>query len=154
MKISCCMDETINHYEIKLVVHPRNKNLVKQLAHQMERRLGEIQVLDDYRNVYPITLFGVYYFEIVDHKIYAYTEKEVYHVKKMQLSVLKERLKKYGFYQINVRTLVNAKHIFNYQKQVGCRRKIELDNGEFLIVTRHFYKEFDQCIEKEFNEKE
>ena len=64
---------------------------------------------------------------------------------------MKEKLTDYGFYQINVRTLVNVKHVVHYKKQVGCRRQMILDNGDILISSRHFKEEFDMMMESRSN---
>lgn len=146
MKITYCMNSKMNHHEMKLVVHPRNKKLAKLLASQFRETLGEIEVYDDCRNKYPIAILGIYYFEMVDHKIFAYTESEVYRLHCMTLASLKEDLKHFGFYQINVRTLVNVKHIQQYHKQKGCRRRMILDNGDVLVSSRHYRQEFDEMM--------
>lgn len=155
MRITYNLDEKMNHHEIRLGVHPRNERVIRLLAKQFRESLGEIEVYDDCRNVYTISMLAIYYFELVDHKIYAYTEREVFRVGQIKMSALKEKVKKFGFYQINVRTLVNFQHILTYQKQVGCRRRLVLDNKEVLISTRQFYKEFDLMIEdrQKFKEK-
>lgn len=147
MKITYYENKKMNHYEMGLVMHPKNKKLAKLLMKQFQDILGEIEVYDEYRNKYPLTLLEVYYFEMVDHKIFVYTEKEVYRLYYTTMAVLKEKLAPYGFYQINVRTLVNVKHITYYKKQVGCRRQIILDNGDILISSRHFKEEFDTMMQ-------
>ena len=147
MRISYLEDSHMNHYEIKLVTHPKNKKIVKLLASQFTESLGEIELYDDYRNKYPIPILSIYYFEIVDHKIFAYTENEVYRLRCMTLAKLYEQMIPFGFYQINVRTLVNIKHIQQYKKQIGCKRRLVMDNGDVLMSSRRFYKAFDKMIE-------
>lgn len=151
MKITYSENAEMNHYEMKLMMHPKNKKLAKLLVKQFQDILGEIEVYDEYRNKYPITLLEVYYFEMVDHKIFVYTEKEVYRLYYISMGALKEKLTDYGFYQINVRTLVNVKHVVHYKKQVGCRRQMILDNGDILISSRHFKEEFDMMMESRSN---
>lgn len=146
MKITYSMNPLMNHHEMKLTFHPKNKKLAKLLASQFKETLGEIEVYDDCRNKYPIAILGIYYFEMIDHKIFVYTENEVYRLPCISLASLKKNLKSFGFYQINVRTLVNVKHIKQYHKQKGCRRKITLDNGDVLISSRHYRQEFDEMM--------
>ena len=62
------------------------------------------------------------------------------------IASLHERVSSYGFYRINVRTLVNVKHVRSYHIKVGSRRKIILDNGDLLVSTRRFKPEFDKMI--------
>ena len=63
---------------MQLVVHQKNRRLAKLLAKQFKETLGEIEVLDEYRNKYPLSLLAVYYVEMVDHKMFVYTENEVF----------------------------------------------------------------------------
>lgn len=147
MKISYYEDPKMNHYEIKLVTHPKNVRLAKLLANQFTEKLGEIEVYDDCRNIYPLPILSIYYFEIIDHKIFAYTQKDVYRLRCMTMAKLHEEMKEFGFYQINVRTLVNIKYVGQYKKQIGCRRRLVLDNGDILISSRRYHEEFDRMIE-------
>ena len=81
---------------------------------------------------------------MVDQKFYAYTEKDVYRIYCVKMERLKQRVQDYGFYQINVRTLVNIRHVKNYKIQRGSRRRIMLDNDDILISSRHYKPEFDR----------
>ena len=54
MKVTYREDSKMNHYEMQLVVHPKNRRLAKLLAKQFKETLGEIEVLDEYRNKYPL----------------------------------------------------------------------------------------------------
>lgn len=38
---------------------------------------------------------------------------------------------------------MNERHVKNYMKLKGCRRKIVLDNEEVIVATRHFKDEVD-----------
>ncbi|MEG0591798.1 MAG: LytTR family DNA-binding domain-containing protein [Coprobacillus sp.] len=145
MKITYSEDLKMNHYEMKLVVHPKNKKLARLLAQQFKETLGEIEVTDDYRNKYPIPILAIYYVEIIDHKAFVYTDKEVYRIYG-SIPSLKEKMITLGFHQINVRTFVNVKHVKQYQIYKGCRRKVILDNGDMLVSSRHFKPQFYEMI--------
>ena len=58
--------------------------------------------MDEYRNKYPLSLLAVYYFEMVDHKMFVYTENEVFRLHCVTMAALKEAVESYGFYQVNV----------------------------------------------------
>lgn len=147
MKITYDINEKINHHEMRLVVHPKNLKLAKLMVGEFSETLGNIEVFDEYRNYYPIPLLSIYYIEMVDHKFFVYTEREVYRLNSSSLLALKERIKGFDFYQVNVRTLVNGKHVSQYQRQSGNRRRIWLDNGDMLMSSRQFKSEFDAMIE-------
>lgn len=146
MRITYSVNEKMNHNEIRLVVHPNNEKLVHILVSQFDDALGEIEVYDELKNKYPIPLLSVYYFELIDDHIYVYTKDKVFCTKGTSLSALKQKIKSFGFYRINVRTIVNMKYVLTYSKMEGCRRRVELDNGEVLISNRRFYKEVDRMM--------
>lgn len=100
MKITYCEDSRMSHYELKLITHPKNTKLAKLLVSQFTESLGEIEVYDDYRNKYPIPLLGVYYFEVVDHKIFAYTEKEVFRLRCITMAKLREIFNRLDFIRL------------------------------------------------------
>lgn len=150
MRITFTENKKMNHHEMQLIVHPKNRKLAQLLTKQFAETLGEIEVFDEYHNIYQISILSIYYAEIIDHKMFIYTEKDVYRMG-CSMCRLKSILSKYGFYQINVRTLINEKHILNYSIGKGCRRRVTLDNGEVLVANRHYHKEFDSMIE---NKKE
>lgn len=153
MKITCLEDKTMNHNEIRMVIHPKNRKVAKLLVNQIENKLGEMVVYDDYRNKYVISILSIYYIEMVDHKMFIYTEKDMYRLF-TSLAEIKGKLKGFGFLQINVRTLINSKHIKQYIIKEGCRRHIIMDNDDVLVSNRHFREEFDTMIKnKQFEKK-
>lgn len=135
----------MNHNEIHISFHPKNKETVQLLMRNMKETMGEVNVYDEYHNHYEISILSIYYIEVVDHKTFIYTKNEVYRINK-SLSALKKELKNYGFCQINVRTLVNKKHMSSYCVTQDCRRKIYLDNQEILVVNRRYKNEFENCL--------
>lgn len=153
MKIVYDENDKMNHHELKLVYHPKNKKLAQLLLKQFTENLGEVELYDEFHNKYYIPILAIYYFEMVDHKIYAYTEKDVYRIYCVKMDHLREKVQDYGFYQINVRTLVNIKHVKNYKIQRGSRRRIILDNDDILISSRHYKHEFDR-LERDLKQEE
>lgn len=147
MKIVYCENAKMNHYEIRLVTHPKNIKLAKLLVSQFKETIGEVELYDEYKNKYPVSLLTVYYFEIVDHKIYAYTENDVFRLYGTTMAKLKETVEPMGFYQINVRTIVNVRHVLYYKKQRGYRRRMVLDNKDVLVSSRRYRCGFDKMIE-------
>ncbi|MCR1978062.1 LytTR family transcriptional regulator [[Clostridium] innocuum] len=73
----------------------------------------------------------------MDHKVYIYTEKDVYRCY-LRFSELKKQLHNCGFCQINQSTLVNSIHIKSVRIEKDCHRSITLDNEECLIVNRRY----------------
>lgn len=145
MKIKYSIDDSMNHNDILISYHSKNKDIVKLLIKLLQVHLGELDVYDEYHNHYMISIISIYYIEIIDHKTFIYTKDNVYRHQK-NLTYLKKILQKYNFFQINVRTLVNKSHIVKYCVSEECRRKICLDNQEILIVNRHYKSEADKMI--------
>ena len=145
MKIVLNQAKKMRRDEMILILHPKNVKLGKSIKNLLESKLGEIEVKDDYNNRFIIPLLSIYYFEMIDQKIFVYTQDEVYRVYKT-MRELKEFCKHAGFFQINVRTLVNERHVIQYTKTKGCHRQIILDNHEVLIANRSFKEEVDKVI--------
>lgn len=80
MKIILNQAKKMRRDEMVLVFHPKNEELGKVIKNILDSRLGEIEVKDDYNNHFIIPLLSVYYFEMVDKKIFVYTQNEVYRV--------------------------------------------------------------------------
>ncbi len=146
MKITYEENAKMNHHEIRIVTHPKNKKLVRTVINQIEDKFGEIEVYDDMRNQYYIPILSIYYIEIIDHRIFAYTDSNIYKLRFISTTKLSQILKPYGFYKVNVRTLVNKKYVVQYHKVVGSRRKLILENGEILISSRRYKEECDRMI--------
>lgn len=149
MKVKYYEDKHLNHYEIRVVAHPVNKKIAEYIVDYIHNQLIIIEAFDEYNNKYPITLLNICYFETIDHKVFCYTEKNVYRIRGRSIQRLKNLLLEHDFVQINVRTYVNVRHIHTYSTGDGCRREIALDNGDKLIATRRYRDSFDDKM-KEF----
>ena len=145
MKIVLNQEENMRRDELILVFHPKNMKLGNTLKNLLESKLGEIEVKDEYNNRFIIPLLNIYYFEMIDQKIFAYTQNEIYRVYKT-MRELKNFCKNTDFFQINVSTLVNKRHVIQYTKIKGCHRRIILDNKEILIANRSFKDEIDDMM--------
>lgn len=141
----------LNHHEIRVIYHPKNKKEIHLLFNFMKNRLKEIEVFDEYYNHYVVSLISIYYIETTDNKVFVYTKDNVYRINK-HIKRLKKELMNFGFFQVNARTLVNAIHITHYKIGEESRRLLTLDNNETLIVNRHYKKELESNVLKENKE--
>ncbi len=149
MKIIYDENDKMNHHELKLVYHPKNKKLAQLLLKQFTENLGEVELYDEFHNKYYIPILAIYYFETII-KSMPIRKKMLYRI--YQNGSFK-KVQDYGFYQINVRTLVNIKHVKNYKIQRGSRRRIILDNDDILISSRHYKHGFDR-LERDLKQEE
>lgn len=147
MKVILNQQKELNRGEIILSFHPRNKELIMLIKKLIESRIGEIEVKDEYNNHFFIPLLNVYYLEVIEQKVFVYTKNNVYRLY-MTFHEVKEFVMNKGFLQVNVRTIVNERHIFKYEMLKGCHRKLILDNGEQIISNRQFKEKVDEMIKK------
>ena len=87
----------------------------------------------------------IYYFEAVDKRCFAYLEKKVFEVKDT-LNKIEDRLKQYGFVRINKSNIVYIYKIENIKCTANMRIVTFLDNGEQLVISRHYKKSFQAYL--------
>lgn len=147
MKIILSQQNNMKRGELALVYHPKNEYLAHYIKNLIEGKMGEIEVVDDYHNRFLVSLLNIYYFEVIDTRVFVYTRDEVYRLMKNFFEV-KMMLHHKGFKQINVRTIVNERHVIQYQMLKGCHRKLILDNGESVVSNRQFKDQVDDMIKR------
>ncbi|MFQ7536699.1 MAG: LytTR family DNA-binding domain-containing protein [Clostridium sp.] len=103
------IDNTITEDTIILRACSRNKNYIYNVILYLQKTVHELKYM---MNCIIFTLSPVtrYIIENIDHKVYIYTEKDVYRCY-LRFSELKKQLHNCGFCQINQSTLVNSIHI-------------------------------------------
>lgn len=147
MKIVLNQQKRMKRGELILAFHPRNKDLAISIKQLIESKTGEIEVKDEYHNHFFIPLLNVYYFEVIERKVFVYTKEEVYRMR-MTFPELKTIVLDKGFVQVNVRTMVNERYITSYEMMEGCRRRLILVNQENIISNRHFRDDVDDMIKR------
>jgi len=145
MKILLNQNKNMKRGEIVLTYHPKNEDLAIQMKCLIESKVGEIEVKDEYNNHFLIPLLNIYYFEVIEQKVFAYTKYDVYRLS-MTFRGLKALISDKGFIQINVRTIVNERHVYRYEFLEGCHRKLILDNMEKVISNRQFKNNVDEML--------
>lgn len=79
----------------------------------------------------------IYYFESVDERTFVYSRTEVY-MCEYKLYEVEEKIGKCGFARISKSVIVNIQKIQQIRPQFNGRFEALLDNGERLIVNRHY----------------
>ncbi len=79
----------------------------------------------------------IYYFESVDERTFVYSRTEVY-MCGYKLYEVEEKIGKCGFARISKSVIVNIQKIQQIRPQFNGRFEALLDNGEHLIVNRHY----------------
>lgn len=137
MKFQLRVDENMKEDLIDVVCNKRNYKALEGILKKMEQMDACFELFDDEHNMFRIHIMQIYYVEIIDNKVYAYTSAATYRIYR-SFSSLKKTCKSIGLKQINKNTLVNISHIQAIKIASECRRILYLDNQEQLIVNRQF----------------
>lgn len=135
---------------------------------------GQEEILIRYRNMTPellelvqqlkkepVTIFGksgekqyriapseIYYFESVDENLFACTKEKTFQVP-MTLAEAEKKLAEEGFFRCNKSFVLNINRIDYVTSGMGSRIDAALDNGEHVIISRHYSKQFRELLKKE-----
>lgn len=93
---------------------------------------------NDIHKLYPES---IYYLEVVDRKLFAYQEKEVYQLEH-SLQHFLECFESCGFVRIGKSTAVNLYKVNQVKTDLNMRLRLLMDNGEILILNRTYKKSF------------
>lgn len=91
--------------------------------------------------LYKLHPGSIYYLEVVDRKLFAYQEKEVYQLECSMRHFL-ESFADNGFVQIGKSMIVNLYKVEQVKADLNMRLKLLMDNGEVLILNRTYKKAF------------
>ena len=88
----------------------------------------------------------IYYFESVDHVVFAYTEDDVYKTAST-LSELETSLCDIGFFRCSKSMIINLKEIISLKSEIGNRIDANMRNSEHIVISRHYAKRFREVIQ-------
>ena len=88
-----------------------------------------------------ISLGDIFYFESIDDKTFIYMESDVYECS-MKLYELEEQLEKANFVRISKSCIVNIMKLDSVRPMLNSRYEAKLENGEKLIISRHYLPAF------------
>lgn len=81
----------------------------------------------------------VYYFECVDNKVYAYLKEMVCSVT-YSLEKLEKLLEYQQFFRCSKAMILNMNYIEKFESAIGNRITATLENGEVVVISRHYAK--------------
>ena len=90
----------------------------------------------------------VLYFETVDGLVFAYTVDSVYEMKG-RLYQVEEKVKRRTICRASKTMLVNVDHIISVRTALNGRLYARMENGEEILITRRYAKEFEDCFMEE-----
>lgn len=98
-----------------------------------------------------LSLENIFYFEAVDNRTYAYCESDVYECKQ-KLSELEMRLSSMNFQRTSRTCIINIYKLMNIRTLLNGKIEATMENGEKLIVNRHYSDSLRQKIYKQGEE--
>lgn len=129
--------ESDDHESMEIVVKCKtlNDEVIKVLTslRSLERKVlgtkeGEIHLL---------LPNDIYYFESVDKKTFAYTEKSVYEVS-LRLYQIEELFGDVNFFRATKASILNLDRLQSISPRIGGRLEVKMENGENMIVSRQY----------------
>lgn len=91
--------------------------------------------------LYKLYPGSIYYLEVVDRKLFACQEKEVYQLE-CSMKYFLDNFAGNGFVQIGKSMVVNLYKVEQVKTDLNMRLKLLMDNGEILILNRTYKKSF------------
>ena len=125
--------------EIKITCGIMDERL-SRLIEQIKLYTFSITAEKDGINI-PVPLENIFYFESVDNKTFLYLNKDIYRCDK-KLYELEDMLKNTAFVRISKSCILNTSFVSTVRAQFSGRLEATLKNGEKLIVSKHYIKDF------------
>ncbi len=98
-------------------------------------------VKDGETKIFP--LGDIFYFDSTDERTFLYLENDVYECS-LKLYELEEQLEKANFVRISKSCIVNIMKLDSVRPLLNSRYEAKLENGEKLIISRHYLPGFKQ----------
>lgn len=93
---------------------------------------------------YFLHIESIYYIELIDKQLFIYTKHECYE-SSLWLYQIEEQLNDH-FIRANKSTIFNMMYIESLRADLGSRMIVYLDNGDQIVVSRTFAKEFKERL--------
>ncbi|MCQ2537219.1 MAG: LytTR family transcriptional regulator DNA-binding domain-containing protein [Lachnospiraceae bacterium] len=125
-----------------IIEYPKYNEFVSGVVKTIKSIDMEFSASDDDKQI-RIPLSEIYYFEIVERKIFIYTQKEVYRLA-LTTTELEDITKGSDIVRISRTCLINIQHLKGIKQIRNSHLEAELDNSEKLIVSRKYLKDIKQ----------
>ena len=135
MKVKTIIDKNKDE-EIIIYAHERS-SMIDEIESLVNSYSTQFIVYTD-RVIRPLTLSEIYSFNVIDNKVYARLEKEVF-LLKMRLYVIEDLIDN-TFVKINQSCIVNIKKIKKFDSTFTGTLGVELKNGYKDYVSRRQMK--------------
>ncbi len=109
----------------------------------LQRLIDEIQIMmfsvtgKKDGAIHKLSLEDIFYFESVDEKTFACCKEEVYECS-LRLYELEKKLSRFSYVRVSKSVVINISKIKSIRPQLNGRFEALLENGEKVIVSRHY----------------
>ena len=132
-------DEIILRYR---ELTPEISALIKQIKQETMTILGKAE-----DRQYRVKPSHIYYFESVDERLFAYTREQTFQVM-MTLAEVEVQFSALGFFRCNKSTVLNVNRVASVKSEMGNRINATLDNGEHVMISRHYARAFRELLRR------
>lgn len=149
MKVNTYHRQEITENRVDIYYNKMNIEIEGLLTYLNENQKKIIGLNDEVKHV--LNIKEIYYFDTVDKKSFAYLKEAVYQVQ-YSLYELETLCSSLGFIRINKSMIVNIYKVSCIKSSINMKLKIQLDNAEMLVISRHYKKVFENKLEEIKNE--
>lgn len=149
MKINYYRDEALADDRVDVYYRKKNARITNLMAYLESEQVLYGRSEGEQRRLY---LNEIYYVEVVERHCFAYLESGVWEIDETLRSFL-ARYQESGFLQIGKAAAVNMNHIEKIVPDLNMRMHLTLENGERLVLSRTFKKEFMEYLKRKKEER-
>lgn len=149
MKINYYRDEALADDRVDIYYRKKNARITNLMAYLESEQVLYGRSEGEQRRLY---LNEIYYVEVVERHCFAYLESGVWEIDETLRSFL-VRYQESGFLQIGKAAAVNMNHIEKIVPDLNMRMHLTLENGERLVLSRAFKKEFMEYLKQKKEER-
>lgn len=149
MKINYYRDEALADDRVDVYYRKKNARITNLMAYLESEQVLYGRSEGEQRRLY---LNEIYYVEVVERHCFAYLKSGVWEIDETLRSFL-ARYQESGFLQIGKAAAVNMNHIEKIVPDLNMRMHLTLENGERLVLSRAFKKEFMEYLKQKKEER-
>jgi DNA-binding LytR/AlgR family response regulator len=118
---------------IRCISHDESVNKIEKTLRQIDNHI----LAKNNERTYSLVPSDIYYFESIDNKVFAYTQKELFETA-YKLYELESLLDTSIFLRVNKNTVLNTSKIKFFKSSLNGRMEATLKNNEAIIITRTY----------------
>jgi Response regulator of the LytR/AlgR family len=119
---------------------------VHKILSQLEEPQKKLIGYENHKE-YVINPYDVLYCESVDGIVFIYVEERVYRTS-YTLNDMEASFSKLSFFRCSKSMVININSIKSLKSELGNRIDARLSNGEHIIISRHYAKQFRSILKE------